>query len=207
MLYLILIVVMIFSYRILEDILEKLFPDLGKDQLWATEGYYLWGLVLFIIYFIVKPNDYIMKIPINNKNGIMFILAFMISTIFICIKDSNVYYPKKTNKLKCFHYGVVQPIFEEIAFRGLILPMTIYLLGNSFSGAILLNGIIFMLFHLNYWSFKKKTANMFLGFLALGLCFSYITVMTQSIIYSILCHIIINGGNTLYRNFNVKVKV
>jgi len=86
---------MIFFYRILEYIFEKLFPKLGKDQLWATEGYYLWGLVLFIIYFIVKPNDYIMKIPINNKNRIMFILAFMISTIFICIKDSNVYYPKK----------------------------------------------------------------------------------------------------------------
>lgn len=121
MIYLILLGVMMFSYKILENIFMKLFPKLGKDQLWTNQGYYLWGLVLLIIYFIVRPNDYIIKSPINNEMGIKFILFFIISTIFICIKNLNVYYPKKTNKLKCFHYGVIQPIFEEVAFRGLIL--------------------------------------------------------------------------------------
>lgn len=124
--YLVLIGVIMFSYNILESIIKKFFPKLVKDQLWASIGYYLWGLVLLIVYLIIRPNDYIIKNPINNELGIKFILFFIISTIIICIKNPNVYYPKKSNKLKCFHYGVIQPIFEEVAFRGLILPHSLF---------------------------------------------------------------------------------
>jgi len=198
MIYLILIITIIFSYRIFENIFNKL----GNDQLWTNRGYYCWGLVLLVIYFIVRPNDYVFKTPINNKIGIKFILFFLTSTFFICITNLNVYYPKKINKLKCFHYGVIQPIFEEIAFRGLILCMTINLLAIDESIIILLNGIIFMAFHLNYWSFKKENIKLFLNFLALGILFNYITLITHSIIYSIVCHIIMNGGITVYRNWN-----
>lgn len=162
------------------------------------------GLPLLIVYLIVTPNDYIIKSPINNKIGIVFLLCFIISTIFVCIGNQNVYYPHKDNKLKCFHYGVIQPIFEEVAFHGLILPMTIYLLGDHTIMIILLNGVIFMLFHLNYWSFEKKYRFMFLNFLITGLLFIYMTLVTQSIVYSILCHVIVNGGNTLYRNWKDK---
>ncbi len=34
---------------------------------------------------------------------------------------------------------------------------------------------------------------------------AYLTLVTQSIIYSILCHIIVNGGNTLYRNWKYEM--
>jgi hypothetical protein len=198
--YLILIVVILFSYKTMESFFKRFFPKLVNYQLWESIGYYFWGLLLLIAYLIARPNDYIIKSPINNKLGIQFILIFIISTMYICIKNPNVYYPRKDNKLRCFHYGVIQPIFEEVAFRGLILPMTIYLLGYNAIMIILLNGVIFMLFHLNYWSFEKEALFMFLKFLIIGLAFIYITIMTQSIIYSILCHIIVNGGNTLYRN-------
>lgn len=201
--YLILIVVILFSYKTMESFFKRFLPKLVNYQLWESIGYYFWGLLLLIAYLIVRPNDYIIKSPINNKLGIQFILIFIISTLFICIKNPNGYYPRKDNKLRCFHFGIIQPIFEEVAFRGLILPMTIYLLGYNAIMIILLNGVIFMLFHLNYWSFEKETLFMFLNFLIIGLAFIYITIMTQSIIYSILCHIIVNGGNTLYRNWNM----
>ncbi|MBU5591315.1 CPBP family intramembrane metalloprotease [Clostridium sp. MSJ-4] len=201
MVYLILIGIILFSYTILESIVKKIFPSLGKDQLWANVGYYSWGLVLLIIYLIIRPMDYITKIPINNILGISFIISFSVVTIFICIKDPNVYYPRKNNKLKCFHYGVIQPILEEVAFRGLILPMTIYLSGNNTSLIILLNSFIFMFFHLNYWSLEKKHKKLFINFFMLGLFFNYIAIGTQSIFYGVLCHIIVNGGNTLYRNW------
>lgn len=204
--YLILMVIIIFSYKQLENIFKKFFNKSINYQLWESKGYYAWGLILLIIYLVVNPIDYIVKVPVNNKWGIMAILYVGISTIFTCIYNINIYYPRKSNKFRCFHYGVMQPIFEEVAFRGLILPMTVYILGDHAEAIILLNGIIFMAFHLNYWSFNKENVSMFFSFLIIGVYFSYIALITQSIIYPILCHIIINGGNTLYRNLKYECR-
>lgn len=187
-------------------IIGKLFPKLGKDQLWTNQGYYLWGLILLIVYLIIKPYDYIVKKPINNEVGIVFIVIYLVVAFFVCKAGLDFYYPKKSNKLKCFHYGVIQPIFEEIAFRGLILPMTIQLLGNNFSIVIWINGIIFMVFHWNYWSLNKKNINLFLNFLCVGLSFAYLSFKTQSILYSIIGHIIINSCNVIYRNYKLSDK-
>lgn len=203
--YLIIIFIILFSYKALEKFFKKKFPMLIKYQLWDSVFYYFWGLILLVVYLIVKPIDYIIKYPVNNEFGIRCILYIAISTVFVCIYNENAYYPPRNGKLRCFHYGVVQPIFEEVAFRGLILPITVYLLGNHANIIILLNGVIFMLFHLNYWSIEKKTLLMFFGFLIFGLYFTYLTLVTQSIIYSILCHIIVNGGNTLYRNWKYEM--
>ncbi|WBW98236.1 CPBP family intramembrane glutamic endopeptidase [Oceanirhabdus sp. W0125-5] len=203
-LYLLLIIVILFSYKILEKYFERFFPRIIKSQLWDSKGYYSWGLVLLIVYLIIRPKDYLFKLPINNKEGLIVVFCFALFTLFLCIQNPNSYYPRKSNKLRCVHFGVVQPIFEEVAFRGLILPMTIFLIGDNFNMIMLTNGIMFMLFHINYWSFEKRHFNLFFNFFFMGLFFTYVALITQSIFYSTICHIIGNGGYTVYRNWRDK---
>ena len=207
LIYLIAIVVTFFSYGILEKVFRRFFPKLIPHQLWSSVLYYAWGLVLLIIYFTAVPYDLILKMPINNKTGIYSVLGALMILRFLYINNVDCYYPTKDKKLKCFHYGIVLPIFEEVAFRGLILPMTIYLIGDHAIIIIALNAVLFMLFHLNYWSFKKAYLMKYVNFLLTGVVFIYITILTNSIIYAILIHIIIDGGNTLYRNWAVKESV
>lgn len=194
------IVIILFSYKILEKILHKLFPKIVKRQLWDSLGYYIWGLLLLGIYLYVKPIDYIISKPVNNSYGVIVTIIVIIVTVYGCVSDPNVYYPRKTGKLRCIHYSIIQPIFEEVAFRGLILPMMMPLLGNNGNILMLVNAALFMGFHLNYWSYNKENQRMFIGFLLIGMALGYVTLMTESIVYAVICHIIINGGNTLYRN-------
>jgi CAAX prenyl protease-like protein len=208
--YLMAIFGIMISYKIMEIFFKRFFPKLINFDLSSSICYYFWGLVLLSVYLIVRPNDYVTKIPINNKSGIIFLIFFTIGVFFAFIynQDPNVYYPKKEEKLICFNHGIILPIFEEVAFRGLILPMTVCLLGNQGYIIILLNGFLFMLFHLNYyWPIKKELLPLFFNFLVLGIYFSYLALITESIVYSTLCHIILNGGYTLYKNWKTQSEI
>lgn len=144
-------------------------------------------------------NNFIFNIIINKQVAIQAILITVFGIAYVTKSNKNIYYPSYDNKIRCINFSITQPIFEEIAFRGIILPITIPLLENNFYMLIILNGFLFMLFHLNYWSYKDGI-QLFLEFFLVGMFFANIVIITNSIIYSVVCHILTNSCFTILGN-------
>ncbi len=81
--------------------------------------------------------------------------------------------------------AIVAPVIEELIFRKLLLDKV-----RRFGDipAILLTGIAFGLFHLNLSQFFYATV--------LGFIFAYVTIRTNTVVYSILLHMMINFMST-----------
>lgn len=201
--YFIVLIFVLCSYTIIEKLLRHFSIIKCKVQLWSTIWYYLWGSCLLLAVSIISPNDFVFKIPVDIRS-IIGVIIIMLLFIFASVKNNtSVYYPKASEPLKCIHHSIVLPIFEEVAFRGIILPILIILLDKyvTIEIVLLLNGLLFALFHRNYWSFTKEHFGMYIMFLLDGYLLSYVTYSTQSILMSVFTHIMINGGITAYKNF------
>jgi len=85
--------------------------------------------------------------------------------------------------LDLFLLAVSPAICEELLFRGLLLRATVRPLGMR--GAILLNGILFGVFHLSIHRFMPT--------LLLGLVLAYIALRSGSLLPGILFHFLNNG--------------
>ena len=85
--------------------------------------------------------------------------------------------------LDLFLLAVTPAICEELLFRGLLLRATRGALG--FGGAILLNGVLFGVFHLSIHRFMPT--------LLLGLVLAYIALRSGSLLPGILFHFLNNG--------------
>jgi membrane protease YdiL (CAAX protease family) len=199
----IIVLIAIFSYTFLDYMIPKVWPKSEKKQLWSGNGAFLWGGILLVTCFILRQSEYVFKLPINHQVGIQIIILVIIGTIHNGYRNKKTYYPSKSNMKKCLNYSIFQPIFEEIAFRGLLLPVTINLFSGVLSSSwiISLNAIAFTLFHRNYWGFCKEHINNYYGFFFVGLMLTYTAYENQSIVYAIVAHILINGTNTLYGNW------
>jgi membrane protease YdiL (CAAX protease family) len=86
--------------------------------------------------------------------------------------------------------AVVAPIFEELIFRKLLLDKL-----RRFGDlpAILMTGIAFGLFHMNLSQFFYAAV--------LGFIFAYVVIRTNTVIYSILLHMMINFIATVMTPF------
>ena len=78
--------------------------------------------------------------------------------------------------------AIAAPIAEEMFFRGVVLKQTSRV---SARFGIVFSAVMFGLMHGNPYQFVMATV--------IGLYFGYITVKTDSLIPSIVCHIAING--------------
>ncbi|GIN72731.1 hypothetical protein J14TS2_32060 [Bacillus sp. J14TS2] len=98
------------------------------------------------------------------------------------------------------NFVIFYPIFEEVIFRGLILP----LLNKSFqytlieiaylpvSISVIISAVLFSIAHLQYYKLNRLSIRyMFFAFIG-GLLFGAITDYTESIILSVLLHIEFN---------------
>ena len=104
------------------------------------------------------------------------------------IQNSSIY-------INLLVISILAPIFEEIFFRKLLIDRTIKY-GAKLS--ILLSALLFALFHGNLSQF-------FYAFM-LGGFFAYIYIKTGNIIYSIICHAIVNlYGSVISTFFNLSL--
>ncbi|WP_407415928.1 CPBP family intramembrane glutamic endopeptidase [Methanobrevibacter sp.] len=104
------------------------------------------------------------------------------------IQNSSIY-------INLLVISILAPIFEEIFFRKLLIDRTIKY-GAKLS--ILLSALLFALFHGNLSQF-------FYAFL-LGGFFAYIYIKTGNVIYSIICHAIVNlYGSVISTFFNLSI--
>lgn len=147
--------------------------------------------------------------PLGQKlaNGLMFYLAvmpFIFLTgllLFYVFKQFNLEIEQQevfntlSNDMPPLVLGymvllavVVAPVFEEITFRGLLLPLLTKVVGLL--PAILISGLLFAVIHDNLYSIGP------LFVLAVGLSVAY--VHTQSILVPIIMHALFNGLNLMW---------
>lgn len=141
----------------------------------------------------LPPSDFIMFFFICA--GAMYItnlLTQIITFVISLIKGSEVVNPAADalmngNYIISFIYAVIiAPIIEELIFRKLMLNKL-----RRFGDlpAILMTGLAFGIFHFNLQQFFYAAV--------LGFLFAYITIRSNTIIYSVLLHMMINFIGTI----------
>ena len=203
--YVIVILVALLSYTVIERILRH-FSVLksNRDPLWSGVWYYLYGICLLVSLLAIRPIDFVFKIP-SRIGFSLLIIGVMMLFLLLNLKEGNkIYYPTADNILKCVNFSVIQPLFEEVAFQGIILPILAFLFKEYFRAEIIIaiDGILFALFRKNCWSFIKESSVTY--FFIQGGIFAYIAYTTQSIWLLVIYRVLLNITITVYKNKKAK---
>ena len=92
---------------------------------------------------------------------------------------------------------IIAPLIEEMVFRGFLLRVFEYRIGDV-TKAILLNALIFAIFHFNPWWFVQ--------IFILGIFMGYLAWKTDSILLSFTLHFCVNGLSVFFINAGEKVR-
>lgn len=190
MIYIILAIIISFLYKILEWCTKKILSSVTKYTI------YIWALVILILSFLIRKN-YIWNLPRMNDTNILGMFFFALIVSFFLSKNSGY---RPIGRFNCFNFVLVYPIFEELSFRGLILPLIFSCNIIDSWSAIIISAFLFAISHLQYYKLNLQSIKfMFYAFLG-GLFFAYIAIATESILLTIPLHIAFNLSATYHSN-------
>ena len=101
--------------------------------------------------------------------------------------DVLTYIDKLSMPLVVLALGIMPAVFEELAFRGIILPQS---RRAGFIASSLLSGLFFGLFHQDFYQIGYA--------IVAGVFFSFLVANTNSIYSSMFSHFLINGSQVIY---------
>ena len=168
----------------------------------------LWLLILPVVLSLTKGislHNYVGYLRINQKIirnilfgliiSMSFVFAVVLTAIILGVYTSDIalfFSPDHLNGIGWFIFvlALVPGIWEEIAFRGIILSFL--LKKYSVRKATIFNGLLFSLFHLfNYFILDQDLDSVIIFSLAaipVGIALSYLTIKTNSILPAIIVH-------------------
>ncbi|ENQ3078164.1 CPBP family intramembrane metalloprotease [Bacillus cereus] len=198
---LVLAVLLAFSYKIV-DITVGIIIGRTLYQKIENEIIYIWGTLLTVISYFYEDN-YVFRLPIHYEPIVLLILITAITNIFISRYSGY----KPIGKKNILNFVIIYPIFEEVIFRGMIIPI----LNNSFpiypfyeiayipvTVPILISSFLFAIAHLQYYSFNQTSIKFMLFAFFGGIIFGMITDYSLSIIFSIFLHVEFNLLSVYY---------
>ncbi|MFJ8456148.1 CPBP family intramembrane glutamic endopeptidase [Bacillus paramycoides] len=198
---LVLAVLLAFSYKIV-DITVGIIIGRTLYRKIENEIIYIWGTLLTVIGYFYEDN-YVFHLPIHYEPIVLLILIAAITNIFI--SRYSGYNP--IGKKNILNFVIMYPIFEEVIFRGMIIPI----LNNSFSiypfyeiayipitVPILISSFLFAVAHLQYYSFNQTSIKFMLFAFLGGIIYGMITDYSLSIIFSIFLHVEFNLLSVYY---------
>lgn len=198
MMIIVLVMVLTFSYAIINGILSNITKAVGKYSI------YIWGVLAISAAFLVQDN-FVYKLPVMDRRVVFVSFAIIFVNIFIA-KYSGY---KPVGKYNFINFVIFYPIFEEVIFRGLVLP----LLNNSFQYvvieiaylpvtiAVIISAFLFSIAHLQYYKLDKSSVRYMCFAFVGGILFGAIADYTQSIVIPVLLHI---GFNLLSAYYSIK---
>ena len=198
---LVLAVLLAFSYKIV-DITVGVIIGRTLYRKIENEIIYIWGTLLTVIIYFYEDN-YVFRLPIHYEPIVLLILIAAITNIFISRYSGY----KPSGKKNILNFVIMYPIFEEIIFRGMIIPI----LNNSFpiypiyeifyipvTIQILISSFLFAVAHLQYYSFNQTSIKFMLFAFFGGIIFGMITDYSLSIVFSIFLHVEFNLLSVYY---------
>ncbi|PFM64719.1 CPBP family intramembrane metalloprotease [Bacillus cereus] len=198
---LVLAVLLAFSYKIV-DITVGIIIGRTLYRKIENEIIYIWGTLLTVIGYFYEDN-YVFHLPIHYEPIVLLILIAAITNIFISRYPG--YNP--IGKKNILNFVIMYPIFEEVIFRGMIIPI----LNNSFpiysfyeiayipiTVPILISSFLFAVAHLQYYSFNQTSIKFMLFAFLGGIIYGMITDYSLSIVFSIFLHVEFNLLSVYY---------
>lgn len=177
-------------------------PDFFK----ASIVYIIFLLVAFVLfrkgsYFFGVDKDYFLDISWGIGYSAMFIVPSLLgSSIAIGIPDL----PQSLAATSRFLIIVLlAPIAEELIFRGAVQGYMIKGLKWNLWLAIVIQAVIFSLFHIAAYGSFALQSGAFIGALLFGLGAGFLVYKTNSLLSSITAHVLFNGF--LYANLVVAI--
>ncbi|PFC86727.1 CPBP family intramembrane metalloprotease [Bacillus anthracis] len=198
---LVLAVLLAFSYKIVDTTVGII---IGKTLYRKIENeiIYIWGTILTIISYFYEDN-YVFRLLIHYESIVVLILIALITNIVI--SRYSGYNP--IGKKNILNFVIMYPIFEEVIFRGMIIPI----LNNAFpifsnfeiayipvTLPILISSFLFAVSHLQYYKFNQTSIKFMLFAFLGGIIHGMITDSTLSIVFPILLHIEFNFLSVYY---------
>lgn len=178
------------------QIIDKTYQPL--NGFWSDPLYILYSAIYVMFAYITIPTlKELISIEefIAQPAQIFFVLLSY--TLVILMYSNQMIVPRRL--FGKVNLGLIQPIFEEVVFRGVILFKLRNLLPNwPLIYIALINAAIFSLYHLNYWRPFLKHKRRYFYFFLHGYVFAYLALSFNSILFSVLAHVYMNGGNILY---------
>ncbi|WP_069201746.1 CPBP family intramembrane glutamic endopeptidase [Bacillus niameyensis] len=199
----VLVMVLTFSYAIINGILSKITNAVGNIYV-GKYSIYIWGVFALAAAFLVQDN-FVYKLPLMDRRVIFVCFAILLFNIFIA-KYSGY---KPIGRYNLINFVIFFPLFEEIIFRGLVLPI----LNNSFQHvvieiaylpvtiAVIISAFLFSIAHLQYYELDKLSVRYMCFAFVGGILFGAIADYTQSIVIPVLLHI---GFNLLSACYSIR---
>ena len=190
-----------FSFKIVERIVTLF------DKRHIPFTIYYWGILLIGASLLIKDN-YVYQLP-GNFTAVL-PLCLIILLINLLISRRSGYSP--IGLFNTINFVITYPVFEEIAFRGLALPILVRheRLGEPFalelgygiipqlSLAVIITAVLFAVSHLQYYKLNAESIRFMVFALTGVLFFGLIAQATESILLTLPLHIAFNSSAALY---------
>ncbi|AIQ45689.1 hypothetical protein R70723_07145 [Paenibacillus sp. FSL R7-0273] len=168
---------------------------------------YYWGALLIAASLFIKDN-YVYSLPYNFLAVLPLCLIIQLTNGLIARRSG--YSPQ--GRFNTLNFVITYPILEEIAFRGLALPVLArhesfgalsglelgYGLIPQLSLAVIITAVLFAVSHLQYYRLNAESIRFMVFALSGGLFFGLVAQATESILLTILMHISFNASAALY---------
>lgn len=204
MIYLCLSLLLTFSYKLVEVALRTTpYRRVGKYTV------LFWGLIIVMITPLFN-NNYTFKMPVDYGNAIPpFVMLIIINVIAARFSGYN-----PIGKYNIINFAITFPVIEEIIFRGLILPITesfivpskiMDVLYMPITIPVIITAGLFAICHLQYYKLSADSIRFMIFALLGGILLGAMTVMTKSILFSLILHIVFNSFSILFSKRRLKI--
>lgn len=193
---LILCIVLSFLYTIIIRICRRI-----KTLKLNRTGIFIWAILVLIIG--VRLSGSFLRTVWTFNPAELFRAEYVIFLV-ICVFSAWVSGYKYGSKEYNIQMMVIFPIIEEILFRGTMVPL---LLSVSFFNPMIAwtaDGLLFGVMHFQYFGFTKVALRKVMISVFGGFFFAYFSYRSQSIIPSLIAHVIFNTSAILYTRMNRK---
>ncbi len=156
---------------------------------------YIWASIVLLV-ALFYPHSYI-----RNWQFDFLYYGFLKDFALICICAvilSRFSGYASASKRYNFNFIFIFPLFEEILFRGTILPMLIHTDIISVNIAVAICALLFGVMHVQYFGLHQRVIAKVIIAMIGGYFFSKITYGTGSIIPSFIIHMIFNYSAILF---------
>jgi membrane protease YdiL (CAAX protease family) len=153
----------------------------------------LWGIPAYVFPKLVEnnnPNKFLLLNRFPSGKWILLSVAFLI--VYIALINGGRLEAKPVSLFYVVSAVVMSPIIEEIAFRGVVLPLFHQFMGWAYANVA--TALLFMLYHIPLWLVRGQGVSL-MGcswVIFFAVCMGYVMSQSKSLWNCIIIHAVQN---------------